>query len=93
MYNQYIQNTRRYPNIYPNIPKIYKNVPNVQNTKRRGRPAAAWYFVYLNMSLYIFDIFGYMFECIFNTCSMYVWYLSNIMLVYFLYFFDTLGNF
>ena len=42
---------------YLNISKIYQDI---QSTKRwRGGPAAAWSFVYLGVSLYILNTFGY----------------------------------
>ena len=42
---------------YPRYTRVYQDI---QNTKRRrGGPAAAWYFVYLGISLYILEIFGY----------------------------------
>ena len=43
---------------------MYRPGPGAARDRRRGRagrggPAAAWYFVYLGISLYILDIFGY----------------------------------
>ena len=64
-------NISKYIQIYPRYTKIYQDI---QSTKRRrGRPArpgpeaAAWYFVYIGISSYILDIFGYIW--------IYIWYI------------------
>ena len=63
---QYSKNVSKidqtYIQIYPRYTRYTKTYQDIQNTKRgRGGPAAAWYFVYLGISLYTLDTFGYIF--------------------------------
>ena len=68
IYQQYIE--KNIPNIYQTYTNKYTKQVPVRPVRGpglgpgRAGPAAAWYFVYLGISLYIFvylDIFGYIF--------------------------------
>ena len=64
--SKYTQDMKMYTKIYK-IPSGGEAAP--PGPAPRG-PAAAWYFVYLGICLYILDIFGYI--------SIYVWYIFDI---------------
>ena len=77
--------------MYPNISKIYKDVPRYSAVPVRpvrgpglgpgqAGPAAAWYFVYLGISLYVLDIFEYKLD-IFG----YIWIIFKILLICLVY--------
>ena len=61
--------------IYPGYTNTYQRI---QSTKRRrGGPAAAWNCLYLGMSLYMLDIFGYGFG-IFSIPFKYIYIYTHI---------------
>ena len=89
MYPRYV--IQRYTNIYENIPRYitkYQAPAGPPRRAGRGGPVAAWYFVYLGISLYIWiylDIMLVYVWFMFGICLVmfgYVWYMFSLFLVY-----------